>query len=161
MILVSACLLGETCKYDGGSNLCPQVIGYLQGRDYIAVCPEALGGLPVPRPPAELQGGDGESFWAGKAAVVNRRGADVSAQFAAGAEAVLQICRAHAVELAILKESSPSCGSSRVYDGSFCHKAIAGSGVCAALLRQNGVPVVSEKTLPGAEDEPSQKHIEP
>ncbi len=152
MILVSACLLGEKCKYNGENNYNPQLIRYLHGRGYIGACPETLGGLTAPRQPAELQGGDGEDFWAGKATVMDQDGCDLSTEFAAGAAMVLQICRDHQIQLAILKESSPSCGSSCIYDGTFSHKRIPGCGVCAALLKQNGIRIISEKEIPDPEE---------
>ncbi len=147
MILVSGCLVGENCKYHGGSNDHPAVRQYLQGKEYLTVCPELLGGLPVPRPPVELQGGGGKAFWQGQARAMAKDGQDCSAQFAAGANAVLQLCLEQQVQLVILKEASPSCGSSQIYDGSFCGGKIPGQGVCAALLQANGITVISEDQL--------------
>ena len=146
MILVSACLLGEKCKYRGGDNFSPAVVDYLQDKAYIACCPEELGGLPTPRPPAEIQAPENEgSTEAPK--VLNKEGQDVSAAFHRGAEAALELCLKNGVDLAILKEGSPSCGVKRIYDGSFSGKKISGSGLTAALLRQHGIRLCSEEEL--------------
>ena len=108
-ILVSACLLGCACRYDGASKPHPAILRLARERAVIPVCPEQLGGLPTPRPPAEIQG----------ERVINREGRDVTAQYRAGAEATLRLAIAEGCTLALLKEKSPSCGSGRVYDGSF------------------------------------------
>jgi|WetSurMetagenome_2_1015567.scaffolds.fasta_scaffold593415_1 uncharacterized protein YbbK (DUF523 family) len=147
MILVSACLIGEPCKYSGVSNDCETVHHFLAGRDYIAFCPELLGGLSVPRPPAEL--GQQGKVW-------NREGQDVSAAFAAGAAGSLSLAEANQAELVILKDGSPSCGVHYIYDGTFTHHTIPGMGITARLLREHGFAVISEADLPdangGAED---------
>ena len=110
-ILVSACLLGASCRYDGASKGDPRLEALrAQGHTLVPVCPEVLGGLPTPRPPAELQK-DGR--------VVNREGVDVTAEYRAGAERALKIARAHGCTCGVLKERSPSCGSGQVYDGTF------------------------------------------
>ncbi|MDO4733111.1 MAG: DUF523 domain-containing protein [Bacillota bacterium] len=145
MILVSACLLGVKCKYSGGDNFSPAVLAYLQDQEYIACCPEMLGGLPTPRPPAEIQApADGDS---GPAKVLNREGQDVSAAFLQGAEAALALALENAADTAILKEGSPSCGVHCIYDGSFSGKKIPGSGLSAALLKENGIRLISSDEL--------------
>lgn len=108
-ILVSACLLGQCCKYSGGSNLCPAVLGYVRGHRVIPVCPEVLGGLPVPRTPAEIVAGE----------VLDRDGVSVDRAFRLGAARALEIAREEGAELAILQPRSPSCGAKEIYDGSF------------------------------------------
>lgn len=147
MILVSACLLGEKCKYSGGDNFSPAVVDYLRDKSYIVCCPEELGGLPTPRPPAEIQPGGEEKRPDAPAKVLNKEGVDVSAAFHKGAEAALSICLENGVDTAILKEGSPSCGVHCIYDGSFSGKKIPGSGITAALLREHGIRVYSEKEL--------------
>lgn len=138
MILVSACLVGENCRYDGGNCANDKVRSFLAGQDYLPLCPEVLGGLPTPRQPAEIRGNQ----------VVDADGLDRSAAFRTGAEAVLALCQQHQIKLALLKEGSPSCGGSRVYDGSFSGRRIAGQGVTAALLRAHGIQVIGENDLP-------------
>ena len=134
-LLVSACLLGEPCRYDGKSVPCREVIELGDRFELVLVCPEQLGGLPTPRTPSEVQP-DGR--------VVDREGIDRTAAFRAGAEAALAIAREHGCQRAILKENSPSCGSTRVYDGTFSGVLVPGMGVAAALLRAAGLEVLSE-----------------
>ena len=136
--LVSACLLGEKCKYSGGSNENPGVIGLGERYRLIPVCPEVLGGLPTPRPPAERLP-DGR--------VVTREGKDVTAEYRSGAEQALALARKQGCVLAVLKERSPSCGRGRIYDGTFSRTLIPGSGVAAQLLEENGIPVYGESQL--------------
>lgn len=137
-ILVSACLLGIPCRYDGRSKPCRAVTDLAQTHRLIPVCPEVLGGLPTPREPAEIQK-NGQ--------VVNRAGVDVSRQYADGAEMALRIARENGCTLAILKEKSPSCGSGVIYDGSFSRLLTGGDGICAAQLRACGIRVVGESEL--------------
>lgn len=138
--LISACLLGEKVKYNGEDNRVEFLAAWAAANPsrFISVCPEVAGGLPIPRLPAERQP-DGR--------VVNVQGDDVTAYFLAGAENVLRLAREHNIQIAILKESSPSCGSATIYDGTFSQRKISGQGVTAALLRQHGICVYSEKTL--------------
>lgn len=142
-ILVSACLLGYNVRYDEGDNTCrdPRFQRWQREGRFVVVCPEVAGGLPTPRPPAEIQGDR----------VINVHGVDVTEPFRKGAEAALQLARQHNVALAILKERSPSCGSSWIYDGTFTGTKIPGEGVTAALLRRHGIPVFSEEQLDEAE----------
>ena len=138
-ILVSACLLGTPCRYDGASKKHPALDRLTaQGHVLVPVCPEALGGLPTPRPPAECQR-DGR--------VVNREGRDVTAEYRAGAEQALKIAQTYGCTCAVLKERSPSCGSGQVYDGSFSGKLIPGSGVAAERLEGCGVAVYGESQI--------------
>lgn len=134
-ILVSACLLGEPCRYDGESRPCAHIIKLKETHTLLPVCPEVLGGLPTPRPASEIQA-DGS--------VQNCVGADVTAEYRRGAEAVLAIAREQGASVAILKEKSPACGAGRVYDGSFTRTLREGNGVCAALLLENGIRVLGE-----------------
>ncbi len=137
-ILVSACLLGTNCKYSGGNNLCPEVARLAEVCQLIPVCPEQLGGLPTPRPPAECQGDR----------VVNDQGADVTARFQRGAEEALALARRFGCEAAILKTRSPSCGHGVIYDGTFTGTKVPGSGVTARLLEREGIALYSEENLP-------------
>lgn len=139
MILVSACLLGENCKYCGGNNRREDVCRFLEGKEYISFCPEQAGGLPTPRLPSERRGDR----------VVSRAGEDVTEAFRLGAERALETCRRQGIDLAILKQGSPSCGSRYVYDGSFSGVKVSGQGVTAELLRAEGIRVISEEDVPG------------
>ena len=134
-ILVSACLLGEACRYDGASRPCAHIIELKERHTIIPVCPEVMGGLPTPRPASEIQA-DGR--------LVNILGKDVTAEYHQGAEAVLALAREHGATVAILKEKSPACGRGRIYDGSFTGTLRNGNGVCAELLLQNGIRVLGE-----------------
>lgn len=135
---VSACLLGVRCKYDGTSNYAEDAVKALAERfTLIPVCPEQLGGLTTPRPPAEIIGEK----------VVSKEGLDLTPAFERGAEETLALFELFKVEAAILKEGSPSCGSSLIYDGTFSGTKIPGEGLAARKLRENGIPVISEKAL--------------
>ena len=140
-ILVSACLLGVACRYDGGSQPCEKILALAEKHVLIPVCPEQLGGLPTPRPPAEIR----------EERMVNRMGEDVTASFRRGAEETLRLARLLRCEAAIFKARSPSCGCGSVYDGSFSGALISGDGVTARLLRESGIPVQTEEApLPDA-----------
>ncbi|GFN22498.1 DUF523 domain-containing protein [Thermanaeromonas sp. C210] len=145
-VLVSACLAGCQCRYDGGANPVPAIRDLVVRGKAIPVCPERLGGLPVPRPPAEIQGGDGRDVLQGQARVVNNEGVDVTPAFIAGARATLEVARRHGTLIAILKERSPSCGSTAIYDGSFRGQTRPGQGVTAALLHSQGIKLFNEET---------------
>lgn len=136
-ILVSACLLGAACRYDGAAKGHPLAGELCRRHQVIPVCGEIYGGLPTPRTPAERQGEK----------VMTRDGRDVSAEYRRGAEEVLRLARLTGAELAILKERSPSCGSGQIYDGSFSGRLTEGWGVTAQLLRENGIPVIGESKL--------------
>ena len=135
MLIVSACLAGMKCRYDGTAAPCAAIVALAAAGQAIAVCPEVLGGLPVPRPPAEIVGG----------LIRTIGGQDVTGEFQAGAASALQIARENHCELAVLKARSPSCGSGRIYDGSFAGRLIAGDGVFASLLKQAGISVYTEE----------------
>ncbi len=135
-ILVSACLLGVPCRYDGGDNLVAELLAL--PAELVPFCPEVYGGLPTPRPASERLGN----------AVVTRDGTDVTAQFQRGAEEALRLAKRLGCSCAIFKERSPSCGCGQIYDGSFQHRLIGGNGVAAQLLLENCIPVVGESQLP-------------
>lgn len=137
MILVSACLIGKNCKYNGGNNKNETVIKFLQGKEYIAICPESAGGLPIPRMPAEISGDR----------VIQKNGNDVTEEFISGAEKIARAAKESSATLAILKESSPSCGVNLVYDGSFSGKKIPGQGITCKMLEEMGIEVKSEVDL--------------
>ena len=138
-ILVSACLLGEPCRYDGTGKLEPTLEELrARGHTLIPVCPEVLGGLPTPRPPAERQP-DGR--------VVTREGGDVTAEYRAGAEKALALAQAHGCTCAVLKERSPSCGHGSIYDGTFSRTLVPGFGVTAELLKTHGIAVYGESQI--------------
>ena len=132
---MSACLLGLCCRYDGKSKPSQRVLQLTEKHQLIPVCPEQLGGLPTPRPPAEMQDGR----------VVNRLGLDVTAQYEKGAAETVRLCELFHCEAAVLKARSPSCGSEAVYDGTFSGRLIPGQGVAARLLTARGIPVLSEE----------------
>jgi len=147
-ILISACLLGQPVRYDG--RPCPfkcSLIDLWQAKGLLVpVCPEMDGGLPVPRPPAEISPGGGPGVWTGTTRVTTRQ-ADVTAFFIKGAQAALDKAVACGIKTALLKQKSPSCGSCRIYDGSFSRSLVAGMGVTTALLRQNGIMVFGEDQI--------------
>ncbi|MEJ8554050.1 DUF523 domain-containing protein [Tepidibacter sp. Z1-5] len=151
MILVSACLIGVDCKYNGGNNKNDGLMDYLKDKTVIPVCPEQLGGLCTPRIPAEIVGGNADDVIDGKAKVINKENQDVTEEFLKGAYETLKICRTLGVKNAILKEKSPSCGINQVYDGSFKSKIIDGYGITAALLIKSGVDLKSETYFEGGE----------
>ncbi|MCE8016613.1 DUF523 domain-containing protein [Halomonas sp. MCCC 1A17488] len=148
-VLVSACLLGRRVRYDGGAkSLASEILAQWQAEGrVISVCPEVDAGLPTPRAPAEIIAGDGGGVLAGSAQVVDRGGVDLTEVFRQGASLALQLCRKHAIKVAVLTEYSPSCGSTQVYDGSFSGEKRAGAGVTAALLRQHGVQVFGQQDI--------------
>ena len=149
-ILVSACLLGEPVRYNGDHKRCdhPLLQRWLREGRVVAVCPEVAGGLPVPRPPAEIAGGAGGCAVLQEAArVLDATGRDVSASFREGAEQALRQARSRHIRIAVLKEGSPSCGTGYTYDGSFTGTRVSQPGVCSARLQEAGVRVFSENQL--------------
>ena len=141
-ILISTCLLGIACKYSGGDNARPALIAALQaaGHELVPVCPEVYGGLPTPRPPAERI----------DARVMTVAGADVTAAYRKGAETALQLAKLTGCRVAVLKANSPSCGHGTIYDGTFSGQKIAGNGVTAELLEQNGIRVYTDEDCAAA-----------
>jgi NAD+ synthase len=146
--IVSACLLGCACKYNGGSNNSPAVKKFLAGKDFIAVCPEVEGGLPTPREASEISGGSGAAVLKGCASVLTKSGKDTSRYFLRGVEIAVHKALDFGARAAILKERSPSCGVSAVYDGSFSGSAVPGQGVAAAALAAAGLLLFTEEALP-------------
>ena len=136
-IMVSACLRGENCKYNGGNNLSEKVLNYVKGHEVITVCPEVMGGLPIPRVPAEIVNN----------VVTTKDGQNVDKEFRLGAEKALQIAKENQVDLVILQSRSPSCGSKQIYDGSFSGKKINGQGIFAKMLTENDFQVMDEEDL--------------
>jgi uncharacterized protein YbbK (DUF523 family) len=145
VVLVSACLLGEACRYDAKSKGSNKVIQALEGKEVVPVCPETGAGLGIPRPPVELKGGAGAEVLAGLARAAEvESGKDQTAAFLLGAELALAAARRFGVRVALLKERSPSCGTQGTHvDG----RVVRGQGVTAALLAQSGLIVVSDEEL--------------
>ena len=146
-ILVSACLLGTPVRHDARDKKCDHAVlqRWIEQGRVVSVCPEMLGGLGTPRPPAEIVDD-------GSRRVITREGRDVTQAFEDGARAALDQGRAENVRIAILKAGSPSCGSSFIYDGTFSKTPVNGEGITAALLRRNGIVVFSEEELDAAEE---------
>lgn len=136
-IAVSACLLGENCKYNGGNNYNEKLARFLEGHEVVGVCPEVLGGLPTPRPTSEIVDG----------VVRHKDGTSVDREFRMGAEASLKIVKDMGAELVILQSRSPSCGMDNIYDGTFSKTLIPGDGVFVQLLKENGIRVMDVKDL--------------
>ena len=143
MVAVSWCLCGRECRYDGTAKPDAQAMA-LTEKGALCICPEVMGGLPIPREPAEIVGGDGYDVLDGGAKVITVSGKDVTAEYIAGAEAALRLCRENGVTLALLKANSPSCGCGCIYDGSFTGGKRKGDGVTAALFKRNGIAVTTE-----------------
>lgn len=140
-ILLSHCFLGENVRYNSEiiTFNSPLIKLWQQQKRIIAICPEVAGGLTVPREPAEQQAHNDE--------VITISGSNVSKQFNKGANQALALCQQHNIRFAVLKESSPSCGSTLIYDGSFSNKKIAGQGITSKLLTKAGIKVFSENNL--------------
>ncbi len=141
--LVSACLLGIACRYDGGAQPCPEVLARMDRYQFVPICPEQLGGLPTPRTPAERRGDR----------VVAADGTDVTTQFRHGAEQACRLADLYGAELAVLKSRSPSCGRGEIYDGSFSGRRVPGRGVTAEALEALGVRVINESEFAELERE--------
>jgi uncharacterized protein YbbK (DUF523 family) len=151
-ILVSACLIGENVRYNGRVKVDESswLKGWkLQGR-LVPFCPEVAGGLPVPRPCSEISGYDGHTVLYGDARVMNIKGKDVTQYFLTGAQKALELARLHNIKLAVLKDGSPSCGSTYIYDGSFSGIKKPGKGITTVLLEENSIRVFSEREIPEA-----------
>lgn len=136
-IMVSSCLLGDNVKYNGGNNRHEKVLEYIKGHEVVPVCPEMLGGLPVPRAPGEIQDG----------IVRNEDGTSVDYEYRTGAAKALEIAESERIDMAILQSRSPSCGVNQIYDGSFTGRKIKGMGVFARLLSENGYKVVDAEDI--------------
>ena len=136
-ILVSACLLGENCKYNGGNNRNERVLRYVSGHEVIAVCPEVLGGLPCPRKPVEWRAGR----------VVTRDGEDCTEAFRVGVARAIE-AMGEGADLAILQSRSPTCGVKQIYDGTFTGSRVDGMGALARALKARGVPLMDAEDVP-------------
>ena len=147
MKLCSACLLGINCKYNGENNLNRKIIELSKKEILIPVCPEQLGGLETPRISAQITGGTGLDVLEGKAKVLRENGEDVTQNFINGAKEALKIAKLLDIKEAVFKQRSPSCGSGQIPDGTFSDKFIKGNGVTTALLKRNGIKVISEEDL--------------
>lgn len=133
-LLISACLCGENTKYNGGNNLIKDLDLIKEKYDLVLICPEVMGGLPTPRHPSEILG----------TKVISDEGKDVSREFTTGAQMALDIAKKNHIQVALLKESSPSCGKTLVHDGTFSEHKIPGQGVTAKLLAQEGIKIFAE-----------------
>ena len=142
-ILISACLLGVNCRYDGGNSRDDNAIRNHQSEELIPVCPEEAGGLPTPRPAVEIVGGDGNDVLDGKAKVLTAEGEDKTEEFLKGAKHALELAQSQGATSVILKARSPSCGCGNIYDGTFSGTLTPGNGVTTALLKRNGIEVIS------------------
>lgn len=147
LYLISACLCGLNCRYDGTNNFDERVKSLYDRGNCIALCPEHLGNLSIPREPHEIVNGEGKDVLAGKANVISKIGIDNTAKFIDGAYKTLQIAKLLNIDTAILKSKSPSCGSGQIYNGSFKKELISGNGVTAELLSQNGIKILTEKDI--------------
>ena len=136
-ILISACLVGDNVKYNGGNNKSPLIAKLLEKYELVPFCPEVEGGLSIPRHPSEQKDGR----------VINDLDEDVTDAFERGADLAYNICLFLKIKIAILKERSPSCGVHEIYDGSFSRKVISGMGVTAALLERKGIKVYNENEI--------------
>lgn len=136
-ILVSACLLGTNCKYNGGNNYSPQVAAFLEGKEIIPICPEVMAGLGVPRTPIEIANGK----------LINRLGVSVDEPLRDAVDQVLGLVHSQNITAAILKARSPTCGVHQVYDGTFSGRLVNGSGVLAQALLEVGCRVLDEEDL--------------
>ena len=141
-ILVSACLLGVACRYDGKRKPNEAVIALKEKYNLIPVCPEIMGGLPTPRLPSEIRG----------ETVIMENGEDVTDKYSKGAEETLRLARLFGCGKAVLKEKSPSCGSGRIYDGTFSKTLTEGNGVTAGMLLANGIRVAGEMEIDALSD---------
>lgn len=147
MILISSCLAGHPVRYDGKGKGNEVFTRLVDDKKALYACPELLGGLSVPRAPAEIIGGDGEDCLEGRARVVTIDGEDVTDAFIEGAKRTLDFCLKHSIETVVLKSGSPSCGSGKIYDGTFTSTQIVGDGVTTALLKRHHITVMDEFTF--------------
>ena len=138
-VLISACLLGDNVKYSGGNNLTPELVTLLEKYNVkiVKICPECFAGLPIPRVPSEIRGDK----------VYGKDGRDITKEFLVGAEKTYQVAKNKEIDVAILKERSPSCGNSYIYDGSFSGKVIQGQGLTVRKLNEENIVIFSEENL--------------
>lgn len=136
-ILISACLIGLNCKYNGENNEISKLVELMKEKDLVPICPEQLGGLKTPRASAERK----------QEKVITKEGVDVTKEYQKGAEEVLNLAKKLNIKKAILKSRSPSCGIDEIYDGTFSHTLIKRDGVTAELLKKNGIEVISSESV--------------
>ncbi|NKF05246.1 DUF523 domain-containing protein [Clostridium gasigenes] len=148
MYLISACLCGVNCKYNGGNNFNEKCLELFESGKGILICPEEIGGLSTPRLPAEIKG-EVNGILIGKSKIINNKDEDVSENFIRGAKEVLKIAKEKNIHKAILKDGSPSCGVNFIYDGNFNGNKINGCGLTTYILKENGINVISEEQLGG------------
>ena len=146
-IVVSACLAGVACTHEAEAKTRDWAVKLVAEGRAVLVCPEVAGGLPIPRPAAEIQEGEGADVVAGRARVLSEEGADVTENYLAGARKAADAAREARASLAILKARSPSCGCGAIYDGSFRGELRRGDGVTAAMLKREGIEVVSDQEI--------------
>lgn len=147
MILISSCLLGNPARFDGQAKPCQLLTKYKDSGHFLPICPECAGQLPIPRPSAEIQNGNGADVWQNRCRVMDRNGLDVTENFCKGAIVCAKLAKKYKITAAILKERSPSCGVHAVYDGSFSKTTLPGQGVAAAYLAAQGYKLYSEEDL--------------
>lgn len=135
--LVSACLMGDNCKYNGLNNYNEDVVAFLSNKEYVKVCPECLGGLDIPRVPSEIK----------NSKVINKDNIDVTKEYQKGALKALEIAKHNNCNCAIFKSKSPSCGCGKIYDGTFSKKLISGNGITTSLLKKNNIKVYTEDEI--------------
>lgn len=143
-VLISACLIGEPCRYDGGNSIKTNLMEKLSDKTLIPVCPEVEGGLSTPRPPAEIV----------VDRVLRENGTDVTEHFRRGAEQALSIAKENEASLAILKSRSPSCGCGQVYDGTFSATLVSGDGITTLLLKSQGISCISDENYLRMQSDP-------
>jgi len=147
--LISSCLIGIYCRYDGKTTSSERLVDLVREGKAIFICPEQIGGLATPRVPAEIEHGKtAKDVLEGRAKVVGDDGSDVTREFVNGANETLKLCKRLGIKIAILREKSPSCGSSKVFDGTFLGNKISGHGITTELLINNGITVYSEENFP-------------
>lgn len=146
-VMVSACLAGVACTHEAEAKTKASILRLVNQGRAVLVCPEVAGGLPIPRPAAEIVGGDGADVVAGRARVISETGEDATQNYLAGARKAADAARAAGAQLAILKARSPSCGCGAIHSGNFDGELRAGDGVTAAMLKQEGLEVVSDETV--------------
>ncbi|MBQ4110385.1 MAG: DUF523 domain-containing protein [Clostridia bacterium] len=144
MIGVSACLCGDNCKYSGGNNLNEEILKLYNEGKALKICPECLGGLEIPRAPAELFNCSGSDVLSGTGKVFSKDGKDVTSAFIKGAKEALKIIKENGITTVILKSRSPSCGFGKIYNGDFSGTLIDGNGVAAQLFYDNGIEVLQK-----------------
>lgn len=147
MYIVSACLLGTKCRYDGGCFNDERLLELARQGKAIPVCPEQLGGCATPREPCEIDGGSGGDVLDGRCRVINAKGEDVTEKYINSAKETLKLAETCGVKKAILKARSPSCGFGKIYDGTFSRKIVPGNGVTSELLMRNGIEVFTEESF--------------